>query len=92
MKKNKTNRGFGIIEFADRNGQECSLQKSSIATESCIWLGVDDANPLVLEIGKGWVPVSFPENTLFHTRMHLNRKQVKALLPHLTKFAETGEF
>lgn len=26
-----------------------------------------------------------------NTRMHLTRKQVKALLPHLQKFVETGE-
>jgi hypothetical protein len=37
-----TNRGFGLIEFNDRNGEGCSLQESSIATEDCIWLGVHD--------------------------------------------------
>ncbi len=39
MKAEKTNRGFDIIRFTDRNGDKCSIQKSSIATEDCIWLG-----------------------------------------------------
>jgi hypothetical protein len=37
-----TARGFALYEFTDRYGKPCSLQRSSIATESCIWLGVDD--------------------------------------------------
>lgn len=92
MKKNKTLRGFGLIEFEDRNGHHCSLQKSSIATEDCIWLGIENANPRVLVQDKGWCPVPFPEDILFTTRMHLNREQVKKLLPHLQKFVKTGEF
>lgn len=91
MKKTKTSRGFGLIEFKDRNDHSCSLQMSSIATEDCIWLGVEDADPQVLISGKGWTPVPFPPETLFTTRMHLNREQVKELLPHLQKFVETGE-
>jgi hypothetical protein len=67
------------------------LQASSIATESCIWLGTDDADPKVLIPGKGWTKVKVPKDTLFNTRMHLNQKQVQRLLPHLQKFAETGE-
>lgn len=38
----KTSRGFDLIEFTDRNGVVCSLQKSSAAMEDCIWLGVHD--------------------------------------------------
>lgn len=91
MKINKTERGFDINQFVDRNGQECSLQKSSIATEDCIWLGINNPNPQILIPGKGWTPVEFPPETLFHTRMHLNIKQVKRLLPYLQKFVETGE-
>jgi len=37
-----TERGFAILRFADFNGVECTLQKSSIATEDCIWLGARD--------------------------------------------------
>ena len=41
MKVEETERGFGVISFKDKYGSECSLQESSIATEACIWLGVD---------------------------------------------------
>lgn len=80
MKVKKTQRGFAIIEFEDRYKQKCSLQKSSLATEDAIWLGVDVGIPIELG-GKGEI-VDF--------RMHLTRKQVKALLPHLETFAKTG--
>ena len=36
-----TNRGFALAQFKDRNGQDCSLQKSSLAFEDAIWFGVD---------------------------------------------------
>lgn len=41
MEVKKTNRGFDLIEFTDRYDKECSLQKSSLATEDAIWLGRD---------------------------------------------------
>jgi len=41
MKKSKTNRGFAIYTFKDRYGKDCSLQKSSCATEDQVWLGLD---------------------------------------------------
>lgn len=37
----KTQRGFDLIEFVDHYGAACSLQKSSLATEDCIWLGTN---------------------------------------------------
>lgn len=43
MKTEKTQRGFSIVNFTDLYGAECSLQKSSLATEDAIWLGVDTA-------------------------------------------------
>jgi hypothetical protein len=85
----KTNRGFDFTEFKDRNDNECSLQKSSIATEDCIWLGVSD--PKVQVCDNGWRDVELPEGTLISSRMHLTREQVKELLPYLQKFVETGE-
>lgn len=91
MKRNKTNRGFGKYKFLDRYNIECSLQKSSIATEDCIWLGCEDADPKVCVPGKGWVNIYLPEDTCINTRMHLTQEQVKKLLPILTKFVETGE-
>ena len=41
MESSKTGRGFDIAEFTDEHGDQCSLQKSSLATEDCIWLGID---------------------------------------------------
>jgi len=38
----KTERGFEVIRFVDLYHNECSLQQSSLATESAIWFGVDD--------------------------------------------------
>lgn len=92
LEKKNTNRGLGIIEFKDRNGHACSLQESSIATEACIWLGVEDnaLDPQIIVAGSGWQPVPFPPETLFHSRMHLTQEQVKSLLPHLKKFVKTG--
>jgi hypothetical protein len=45
MKVEKTNRGFQIIKFQDRYGEECSLQQSSLADyeppgTSALWFGV----------------------------------------------------
>ena len=48
MKILQNERGFDYCEFHDLYKQRCSLQKSSIATEDCIWLGVDDANPKIM--------------------------------------------
>lgn len=91
MKKEKTNRGFDFMEFTDRYGVVCSLQKSSLATEDCIWLGCCDANPRHLVPGKGWTPIDMPDEYVANTRMHLTQEMVKVLLPYLKKFAETGE-
>lgn len=98
----KTNRGFDVAAFRDRYDAPCSLQKSSLASEDAIWLGVDDANPQLLAsearmIGvetdetTGWVPYPVPEQVQFTTRMHLTREQVAALLPTLERFVETGK-
>lgn len=102
MEYTVTARGFSLYNFQDRNGEKCSLQQSSIATEDCIWLGIDDADPQIMasdakKLGLptntdcGWVPYHIPSEVLLSTRMHLTRKQVKALLPILKHFAKTGE-
>jgi hypothetical protein len=105
MKLNKNVRGFDTASFKDRYGHECSLQMSSLATEDCIWLGINDPKPQIMssdatrmglrkrtfdEHDNGWVPFEIPKEVLISTRMHLTRKQVKQLLPFLQKFAETG--
>jgi len=91
MEHTKTHRGFALIEFTDRYGAKCSLQKSSLATEDAIWLGPDDADPKQLVPGEGWQPVALPENINMTTRMHLTREQVAELLPVLNHFVDTGE-
>ncbi len=48
MKIRTTTRGFEIAEFTDRYNSECSLQKSSLATEDCIWFGVTDPKPQIM--------------------------------------------
>ncbi len=92
-----TERGFGVWEFEDRYGAKCSLQDSSLATEPAIWFGPDSADPKIMASktpagGTGWVPFEIPDDVLLNTRMHLTQEQVKALLPILTHFAETGEY
>ena len=93
----KTLRGFDFLAFKDGNGKDCSLQKSSVATEDYVWLGCDKIG-LVMEIpGVGFQDIPTESegfggvNYLANTRMHLNRRQVGNLIPHLQKFVQTGE-
>ena len=102
MEDTKTIRGFAFTGFKDFYGEDCSLQKSSLATEDCIWLGIQDANPQVMAslapaLGvntnetTGWVAYPIPADVSLNTRMHLCRDQVAELLPYLQRFVETGE-
>lgn len=93
MEVNQTDRGFNIIRFTDRYGVECSMQKSSLASEDAIWLGCNDTDPKVCINGE-WKTAKMPEGdaVLFTNRMHLTRKQINDLLPFLIEFAATGEF
>lgn len=90
LTKTKTDRGFDKYTFEDCYGTKCSLQKSSLATNSAIWFGCEDADPKVLIPGKGWQPVNMPDGYVADTRMHLTQEQVKELLPILQRFVETG--
>lgn len=91
LEKEVTSRGFGLYHFHDMNGHHCSLQDSSVATESAIWFGVHA--PEVKIFGEhGWEDVPLPDEVFISGRMHLTQEQVKALLPILTYFAETGEY
>lgn len=98
----KTVRGFGNITFEDRYDKECSIQKSSLATEDAIWFGVVDANPKILATDArrfgiptkemtGWVPYPIPIEVFLSTHMHLTREQVATILPILQHFVDTGE-
>ena len=101
MKKEKTERGFGIVKFKDYYNQSCKLQNSSLAMDDCIWLGISDPNPIVMasqaeEFGieteetTGFVDFPIPKEVIIHTTMHLSREQVAELLPYLHKFVDTG--
>ena len=95
MKRSKTNRGFALGEFVDYNGQKCTIQKSSLADADCIWVGVDDANPLIMasdaaRLGlpthgqsTGWVPYHIPKEVLLSTRMHINADMARALVAEM---------
>lgn len=76
MRKKKNDRGFSYIEFDDYYKQKCSLQMSSLATNAAIWLGVDNTGPLM-------------DSKPVNHRMHLTKREVKKLLPHLIKFIES---
>jgi len=96
-KKDDTQRGFGLYEFTDRSGKMCTIQDSSLATEPAIYFGIHDADPqilasVIIEGGTGWAKYPLPKDVFIGTRMHLTQEQVKALLPMLTYFAETGEY
>ena len=99
MKRTKTHRGFPLITFQDLKGVECTIQKSSVATEDCIWLGAAEIGLKEFvrnrASGESWRDVVL-ENTREHTfvannRMHLTQDQVRELIPILTKFVDTGE-
>ncbi|MEW6735023.1 MAG: hypothetical protein AB1489_27275 [Acidobacteriota bacterium] len=79
-----TNRGFLRGEFNDSNGDLCSIQESSAfiigenPPQEYLWLGCNTGT----------------HDDLTETcsaRMHLNRDQVRALLPLLERFVETGK-
>ncbi|RLC46027.1 MAG: hypothetical protein DRH57_06855 [Candidatus Cloacimonadota bacterium] len=100
--KDKTNRGFAVGAFQDYYGHDCSIQKSSLATEDAIWFGVTDAQPKVMasdakKLGVttdetvGWIPFAIPKEVLLHTQMHLTREQVAEMIPILQQFVDTGE-
>lgn len=91
MNIKKTERGFDRIEFKDHYNVDCSLQKSSLATEGAIWFGCDDASPKQLISGKGWIDIEMPIPYVANTRMHLTHAQVAELIPHLQMFVNTGE-
>ena len=96
MDKKLTERGFEIIEFEDFYGEKCDIQKSLLATNNCIWLGLKQADPIiraknVQEDGVGWVKYPIHRDVMINTRMHLSKEQVKELLPILEKFVKTGD-
>jgi hypothetical protein len=90
-KTNKTPRGFSYKQFVDRNGNACGIQKSSVATEDCIWFGADRLKVQEFVPHKGWQQLHIKGDYVANQRMHLSKEQVKELLPILRHFAKTGE-
>lgn len=98
----KTNRGFDIIKLIDRLGNKCSIQKSSVVDEDCLWIGADAPSPIILAINAkahgiqadektGWIKYPLHEDVETTTRMHISRGQLESLMPFLINFLETGE-
>jgi len=83
IQDNVTNRGFALMEFHDRYGQACDIQKSSLATDDAIWFGVTNTGDEIRGPGG-----NYREDV--NSRMHLTRDQVQAILPILIHFSETG--
>lgn len=101
-KLTKTIRGFPRREFKDYDDTPCHLQISSIATEDCLRLGLDEANPLVLaskadSVGvktsetTGWVKYPLPSQVFISTSIHLSRSQVERLATTLQHWLKTRE-
>jgi hypothetical protein len=99
MNQTTTERGFRIDEFTDANGERCSLQESSRSgEEGLIWLGCSEIGLKRLTPRQGWKPAPLECDPLgsgvaysANNRMHLTQSQVRALLPALHHFAETGQ-
>ena len=43
-----TSRGFGKVLFQDYYESKCSMQVSSVGTNECVWLGIEEAEPKIL--------------------------------------------
>lgn len=93
-----TGRGFRIIKFPEKNGNVCTMQKSSAAMVDAIWLGSETIGLKRFTPRSGWEDLpefDEPDNCgisyIANNRMELTRDQVARLLPYLQRFVETGE-
>ena len=96
MFRTKTERGFAVVEFEDMYGVSCSIQKSSLASEDCVWMGLNEVVPKIMakelrEDLTGWVNFPSPEEVLLNARMHINKQQAKEIIEVLQTFVDTGE-
>lgn len=96
-KIDRTQRGFAIANFVDHNGVEFSIQKSSLATEDCVWLGANKIGLKEFVSGRqpAWEDINLDDTDTHHcianTRMYINREQAAMLAQFLQRFADTGE-
>jgi hypothetical protein len=70
-----TDRGFARADFKDANGEECSIQESSVATDYMLWLGCNEG---LHHMGACLA------------RMHLTRDMARDLIRLLRRFVDTG--
>ena len=57
MNVTTTERGFEVIKFQDRNGEQCSLQASSLATERVAWM-TEDVRAGIPYLATGYQPAA----------------------------------
>lgn len=69
--------GFLRADFKDRDGEDCSIQESSISSERCIWLGQNQGTHHYVTCD-------------CLARMHLTRKMAREIGLALLHFADTG--
>jgi len=87
--------GFAYVEFVDRYNNKCSLEKSTLAFEDCIWLGCDEIGLKKID-HQGWQYVVLNDDAdagiyyIANNRMHLTQDNVRELIPILQKFLDTG--
>ena len=104
FEQTETQHGFIKLLFKDSYDNLCSLQESSNAEDDFIWLGIENAEPLIMKqdavklglISKdkptaGWMDYPIPEEVLLHTRMHLNKEQATILGLKLLHFGTSGD-
>lgn len=103
----KTFRGFAVSDFVDDNGRGCSIQSSSALADKIwlgidtptVRVMASNHRDIVDEHGdpndserySGWIDYPIPKDASISGRMHLDREQVRALLPHLVNFVLTGD-
>lgn len=96
MEIQRNQRRFAFSEFKDRNGVECNIQKSSLATEDAIWFGAKEIGlqQFIPNGNPSWRPFELDRSDgktyVANNRMHLTRSQVEKLLPILQRFVDTG--
>lgn len=105
MRKSINPRGFATYLFCDRYGAPCVLQKSSLATEDAVWLGVKGAFPIIMasdaiklglldesvDVAQNWIEYQIPQEVVLTTQMHLTRGMASDLIKVLQQFVDTGE-
>lgn len=106
LSRSTNDRGFAFYEFKDMYGTECKLLKSSAALTDAIWLGVKDAEPMIMvsdaiKLGLpselyshrkgGWMKYPIPQEVSLNTQMHLSRPMAQRLIEVLQQFVDTGE-